>query len=234
MQKKEMVGAGTTRVKKDQVTYWYIRQLDQEVFESQPLNMQHVPSGLRSNIDKISFLSNYEPEPEYYRIHTVPALDSLARKVREGQEHFNLGMLEKAEQDFVKALMIDDQSVEASYGLAEVYSEQQQVEKLRDALNTLIHLDDAFKEQYKTRFNQFGMSLRKNGHLDESIKYYNKALEFSTSDDHIYFNLARVYFDKGDLQSCSSTLNSALELNPEFKEARQFLQYCAKRMAASA
>jgi len=73
------------------------------------------------------------------------------------------------------------------------------------------------------------VTLRKDGHLDESIGFFSKALELEKNDENLYFNMARVYFDKGDLEECTRVLQQALNLNPQFKEAGQFVRYVGKR-----
>ncbi len=45
----------------------------------------------------MDFLKQYTPEPNYYRIHTVPALDTLARKIEEGEKAFEEGKMDEAE-----------------------------------------------------------------------------------------------------------------------------------------
>jgi tetratricopeptide (TPR) repeat protein len=222
------IGTGGTQNKHQNVTYWYARQLSSEEFEVQPLNVHHVPSGVRSVLKEMDFLKQYTPEPSYYRIHTVPALNTLSRKITMGEDAFKDGNLDEAERQFIKALMIDDKSVEANYGLGEVYSEKKDFDKLKKVLDTLLGISEAFTYEHRQKFNQFGISLRKNGHYDESIRYYNKSLEIVEDDENVYFNLARVYFEKGMGDQCVEKLEQALSLNPEFVEAQKFLKYCRK------
>lgn len=222
------LGTGATASKQSHVTYWYARQLSPLEFEVQPLNTHHVPSGIRSTLGELDFLKQYTPEPRYYRIHTVPALETLTRKIKAGEEAFAQGDLNEAESQFIKALMIDDKSIDANYGLGEVYSQTKEYAKLKKVLNTLLGLDEAFTMEHRQKFNQFGISLRKNGHYDESIRYYEKSLEIVQTDENVYFNMARVYFEKGLNDSCVSSLEKALNINPEFIEAQKFLRYCQR------
>ena len=114
------IGTGDTQSKHKNVTYWYARQLSPLEFEVQPLNSHHVPSGVRSVLTEMDFLKQYTPEPTFYRVHTVPALETLSRKIQMGEEAFASGKLDDAESQFIKALMIDDKSIDANYGLGEV------------------------------------------------------------------------------------------------------------------
>lgn len=222
------IGTGGTAGKHDNVTYWYARQLSEEDFEVQPLNSHNVPSGVRSVLKEMDFLKQYTPEPNFYKIHTVPALETLNRKIKMGQDAFSDGNLDEAERQFIKALMIDDKNIDANFGLGEVYSEKKEFEKLKKVLDTLLGIDEAFTYEYRQKFNTFGISLRKNGHYDESIRYYRKSLEIVESDENVFFNLARVYFEKGMNDETIYNLERALKINPDFVEAQKFLKYCKK------
>lgn len=228
LQVESEIGTGGTQSAHESVTYWYARQLSDKEFEVQPLNVHHVPSGVRSVIAQMNFLRQYTPEPTFYRLHTVPALETLKRKIEMGEQSFADGNMDEAERQFIKALMIDDKNVDANYGLGEVYSETKEFNKLKAVLNTLLGLDEAFTIQHRQKFNQFGISLRKNGHYDESIRYYEKSLEIVESDENVYFNLARVYYEKGLNDQCMTSLEKALNINPEFIEAQKFLKYCQR------
>lgn len=231
LQKEENIGAGGTKQTHDNITYWYVRILSPDDFEVQPLNQYHVPSGIKSVVKKDKFLPEYTPEPAYYRMNTVPALESLARKIKKGQDAFANGELDEAEKQFVKALMIDEKNVDANMGLGQVYAEKHEFDKLKKVIDTLMSIDEVFVEEQRQRFNEFGISLRKNGMYDESIRYYNKALEFTTRDENLYFNLARVHYERGDQDGAIKSLQSALDLNPSFVEAQKFLRHCERLTA---
>lgn len=226
---EDEIGSGGTQRKHEAQTFWYVRRLSDEHFEVQPLNAHHVPSGIKTEYPRTEFLYQFSPEPDYYRRHTVPALQTLAKKIQQGERYFNLGMLDDAELEFIKALMIDDLNLAANYGLGKVYSEQKEYDKLKKVVDVLTGIDGAFNFEHRQKLNDFGINLRKNGHLDESIRYYNRALEFNTEDENLLFNLARAYFDKGEAEQAIATLETALTINPQFKEALKFLQYCRKR-----
>lgn len=226
--KETQIGLGETAAKRETLTYWYVRQLGDDVFEVQPLNIYHVPSGVRQEMSRKEFLENYSPEPNYYRIHTVPALTSLVKRIAQGERLLSEGLLNDAEKQFIKALMIDDLNVKATYGLGAVASEQKDEAKLNKVLNSLLHMDDAFAQEFRDQFNSFGISLRKNKHYDKALRFYTRALELNAMDEHVYFNMARAAYEKGDLDACLAHLNIALSLAPEFVEAKKFLDHCQR------
>ncbi len=231
LRKADDVGTGATQSKHAQLTYWYARQISQQDVETQPLNVYHVPSGIKRKVLLDDFIRVYTPEPRYYEVNTVPALKSLSAKIEQGEKFFSMGLLDDAEKSFLKALMIDEMSVPANYGLGEVYTEQKDFLKLKKVLTVLMGLDDAFATEYRQKLNTFGINLRKQGFFDESIEFFNKALEIQKDDENIYFNLARVHFDKGELSTCMDILAKATQLNPGFNEAHKFIAYCERMLS---
>ena len=224
------VGEGGTRGHHEQVTYWYARRISDDEYEVQPLNSNHVPSGIRSMLPKGDFIKQYVPEPAYYERHTQPALKSLYEKVRIGEEAFEDDQLDEAERSFLKALMIDEKNVPANLGVGAVYSEKKEFRKVQKVLNILLNQDETFKQEQRKRFNTLGMSLRKQGMLDEALNYYLKSLDYAPSDENLHFNLARVYFDKGDHAATLEHLQQCLTINPKLEVAHKFLRYCEKHM----
>lgn len=222
------VGSGTTKTAHQKLTYWFVRQIGDDTFDIQPLNIYHVPSGMREFIKGDVFLAEYTPEPNYYNVNTVPALRSLYEKITKGEEHLSEGNLDAAEMEFLKALMIDDLNIEANYGLGAVYTEKNDFDKLARILKVLMGQGGTFSHEHKERLNAFGVRLRRNGHLEQAAAFLEKAHEATPDDDHIMFNLARVYFDRKELEKCRTTLTRALQVNPAFIEARKFLNYCQK------
>jgi len=220
------IGMGDSATTRETVTNWFVRQLERDRFEVQPLNIYHVPSGVKQELSAREFLSNYSPEPQYYKVFTVPALDSLARKIEKGEELFAAGQIDEAEKAFLKALMIDDVNVKANYALGSVYLEKHDFAKLKKVLNTLLHVDEAFSQEHRERFNAFGIDLRKGKLFDEALGFYSRALEVHAMDEHVYFNMARAYYEKNAREECMRHLDIALAVNPDFEEARKFLEFC--------
>lgn len=219
-------GMGFSGKTQDQKTYWFVKRIDDDRYEVQPLNSQHVPSGLCSVISKKEFITEYFPELDYYERKTVPALKSLQNKLAKGEDCFAKEQLGDAEKEFTKALFIDEKNPQASIRLGEVHCLKKEYEKLKIAMDRILNNDAVFSEQERHRFNEFGISLRKNGYHKESLRYYTKALEVNDSDEHLHFNIARVYFDMEDVGQCINHLNAALKIRPKFKEASDFLRYC--------
>ncbi len=218
-------GVGFTIQTQEQKIYWFVRRLDDDRYELQPLNSQHVPSGPRTIISKRQFMAEYVPELDYYERKTVPALKSLHKKLEKGEELFS-DALDEAEKEFSKALIIDENNPQANIRLGEVHCKNKDYKKLKTVLDRILNNDAVFAEEERHRFNEFGMNLRKNGYHNESIQYYSKALNVNSTDEHLHFNMARVFFDMGKMEECRRHLHKALEIRSDFQEATLFLKHC--------
>lgn len=205
-------------------TFWFVRKRSEDLFEVRPLNANHVPSGVAKLVSKEDFLQYYTPELSYYQDNTLPCLETLQKKVRMGRRYFNLGQLERAEQEFCDAVLIQDDNVDSNMGLSEVYAEQQEFTKLRCVLDKLLNIDEVFREEQRHKFNEFGINLRKQELFDDAIRFYSKALEVNEKDENLHFNIARAFHSKDLVDECRNHLMRALELNPDMNEARSFMR----------
>jgi len=62
------------------------------------------------------------------------------------------------------------------------------------------------------------------GLYDESIEEFRKAIDLDPIDAHNHFNLALSYRKKGDINAAIREYETALELAPDFKEAKYNLE----------
>lgn len=225
--KKQLAsGFGATRHSAEQKTYWFVRRMDDDNYEIQPLNQNHVPSGVTSTISKGTFMKEYVPEVDYYERQTLPALQTLRRKLDRGEELFQMDQLDAAESEFAKALSIDEDNPQANLRQGDIACRKKDFKKLKQALQRIMGIDKIFVEAERHRFNEFGMNLRKEGFFSEAVAYYSKALQVSSQDEHLYFNIARVFHQMGNQSACLQHLEDALRINPAFEQAQRFLGYC--------
>ena len=103
--------------------------------------------------------------------------------------------------------------------------------KRKDSNVTLDFLEKFAEEQegilpvHKHMFTDFGMDLRRSRLPLLAIKFYKRALELSPGDCNAHFNIARAYYELGDIAACRESLLQALDLEPGFHHALDFLQY---------
>jgi hypothetical protein len=87
----QKVGTGTTTRKTVKKSYWFVDEIDNNVIEIQPLNVNYVPSGPKRRIPKEDFLEKFSPEPEFYVSTVFPNMRKLNQNIKKGEEHREKG-----------------------------------------------------------------------------------------------------------------------------------------------
>ncbi|MDY0306733.1 MULTISPECIES: tetratricopeptide repeat protein [Desulfovibrio] len=227
----EKIGTGTTTRKTISKMYWYAEERDDGVVEVQPLNTQHVPSGPKTEVPKADFLDKYQPELEFYTKIVYPKMQELSRTIRRAEEQRERGALYSAEFEFGNVLKVDVENVRANFGLGLTYMAKGETAKADDIFGRVVHLDAAFSTEHKHLFNEFGISLRKTGMHDQAIEYYTRALEMTQTDENLHYNVARAYFEKGDIPKAEYHLEKCLAMNKNHEEARKFQEFIKNKVS---
>ncbi|BCS89456.1 tetratricopeptide repeat protein [Pseudodesulfovibrio sediminis] len=227
------VGTGTTQRKAVQKAFWYAEEGEPDAEGNrlvlvQPLNNNNVPSGPKESVPLVDFLERYNPEIEYYQEHVFPRIKEMNSTLKRAEAQREQGALYSAQFEFEAALSFDEKNVRANFGLGLTYMERGESEKAGDIFERLVSLDAAFSPEHKHLFNEFGINLRKSKLLDQAVDYYSRALEITEDDDNLYYNVARAYFERGDLDECRESLRKALALNPTHEAATKFMAYLDK------
>ncbi len=230
----QKVGTGTTTRKTIQKTYWYVEEREEGLLEIQPLNKNYIPSGPKRKITLEDLVAKFAPEPEFYVSTVFPKLQELSRTIQKGERHRGKGEVFSAEMEFNQALTVDEENVRANFGLGLTYLDRGEAHKANDIFERLVRLDAAFEQEHKHLFNDFGISLRKNKMIDQALDYYRKAESLVTeTDENLYYNIARAYFDKDNTTECLEYLKRALKINPDLTEARRFVKYLVDQKLVS-
>lgn len=219
------VGTGTTQRRTIQKTYWSVEELDSGLIEVQPLNRNYIPSGPKRKIERDDFLAKYSPEPEFYMTTVFPAIKQVDEAVVRGEKHRERGAAYSAEFEFKQATAVDEENVRANFGLGLTYLDRGDQVKANDIFERIVDLEAAFEEKHKHLFNDFGINMRKNKMFEQALQYYLRAEELVTNDENLFHNIARCYFEKGDVEGCKKYLIKSLEINPNLKESKMFWAY---------
>jgi len=229
LRKTSELGSGATTTDRENVTYWYARQLSDSACEVQPLAAGGMPSGMLKRITLPDFIKSYSPEPFYYSEHPVPELDGLAEKLLGSEDGEALSRLDAGERKALGSLLVDPFDIADPSRPDHEEKTAAVLAKARAILKALLSRCETARFENRSRFSGFGVRLRKDGHYDESISYFTKALDIEKNDENVYFNMARVYYDMGDMAGCRGALEQALSINPEFPEAGQFARFIARK-----
>lgn len=224
-QEVKKVGTGTTTRKTIQKTFWFCTEMDNGTLEVQPLNPNYVPSGPKKTITKDEFFASFSPEPEMYVSNVYPKMRELNQTIARADRHRAKGEHFSAEMEYGTALKVDEENVRANFGLGITYLERGESGKADNIFERLVRLEAAFEEEHKHLFNEFGIKLRKNKMLDQSISYYERAMDLAKKDENLMYNLARAYLDAQKYDKALDALLQALELNPKLEPGVKFLEW---------
>ncbi|MDC0336557.1 tetratricopeptide repeat protein [Pseudodesulfovibrio sp.] len=207
------VGTGTTAKKQESRVLWYVKQREVDEFGIRKINPQFVPVGDEKIIDQEKLLDEYTPEVEIHNTQVEPAMCALRKTIAKGDKHREKGEPLSAEMEYTKALDVDEKNVRAMFGLGLVYLDRKDKEKSRMVFDELVGMEAAFSDKHKHLFNEFGIALRKSELYDEAVQYYTRAVELTTDDENLYYNLARAFYEKDDWEHCIEFASRALKID---------------------
>lgn len=98
-----------------------------------------------------------------------------------------------------------------------------------DAFNLL---EDALHDDPQAIFlyNRIGIVLRRMGQFETAEKYYQKAVAICNTDEYLYFNFGRLYYDWKKWDKMLEAAELALQINPDFAEAAKMKQFALKKV----
>jgi len=219
------VGTGTTARNQDSTLFYYAKQIDDDLLALQSLNAQWAPSGPALEVTLQELITQYQPEVDLFLKKVKPVMKKIAKAVAKGDRHRSQGEPYSAAMEYNNALALDETNVRAMFGLGLTYLQYDQHEKAKMLFEELIGLDGFAAPEYKHLFNQFGIELRKQKLHEQARRYYARAIETCASDENLYFNLARAFFEDGRIGDADRTLETCLRFNPEHEEALRFRKY---------
>ena len=151
--------------------------------------------------------SQGEYEAAIVAFRKATQLDRLFAKAYEamGRAYKELGMNEEAQQCLQKA--------------ADIYLGREKMQDAEAVLNEILQISP----DSVNVFNSLGVLYRRRGDLQTSLNYYRKALKVHPEEPHIHYNIGRLYFELKLPDQAKTAFNKALELDPDFNEAKEVL-----------
>ena len=113
---------------------------------------------------------------------------------------------------------LDDESTRERAMLAIEYIEKGDMNKAIEVIDGM----DGVISYIIHHYNTLGIQSREASAYPEAIANYQKALAIYDKDEGLHYNLARSYYELGDHDKSRESLGRALELNPQFSDARIF------------
>ncbi len=214
--RKEKVGEGGMRKEYVHSIYWLVVNLGKNSYIAIALNDKNLPTAVYKVVTTDELLKSYSPDPKYYLKNVYPVIRSLQTKIKILEDAAKISDLSDRERHFLVALKLDDISKS---------SDESGLSRARRIILGTPLEEGEFNFSQRNQLNTFGIDLRKKKNYDDAIKFYQKGLEVNPNDDHLVFNIARAYFEKGLIAPCKRLLEKALSMNPDLKEARQFSEF---------
>lgn len=222
------IGAGTTARRVKQTALYYCREVDDDVIEIRLLNPHNVPFGDVEQITKDELLAEYLPMPQLYK-EVMGNIRNIQKSIARGEKFRKRGETFTAEFEFNNALNLDEENVRANFGVGLCLLARDENEKAQQVFQRIVKIDSAFNSEHKHLFNEYGIELRKKKLLEEAAEYYARALELTSDDENLWYNLARAWFDNEDYAKAADAVTKCLELNPVHEHGKKMLNYLNKK-----
>jgi tetratricopeptide (TPR) repeat protein len=222
------LGTGHTQKTQKVKNYCDAEQINDEKVKLAFLGNEGRPTGIVIELAIDEFLRRYTLDPNF-KVKTKEESErdkhiAIAEKHRARGEHFS------AEMEYHSALKIDPESIRANFGIGTLYMEMGDTSKAKEVFKQLSEIEAIFEEDNKHIFNEFGIELRKASMIDEALANYLKAITISPQDEHLHFNIARVYYDKKEMNDALEWIRKAMDINPHFRDAHSFEALILKEM----
>ncbi|MCU0578439.1 MAG: tetratricopeptide repeat protein [Desulfobacterota bacterium] len=147
----------------------------------------------------------------------------VEKHVRNGEAHYEKREFHSAVSEFNKALSLNGDHLRAHLGKGKTLFARGDREEAQRVFEHLGRIETLYERENKHVFNEFGIELRKRKLLKEAIANYAKAIAIDPEDAVIFYNLGRAYYEQGEQGQAAQYLHRALTLQPDFREAREFL-----------
>lgn len=216
------VGFGATKRRVKQTVYVYAEEAEDGMMACRTLSSEFIPQGNKRMVSREDLLKKFVPAPHIYLNKVLPALAALEQAVDSAERCRQEGQFFTAEFEFKNALRLDEDHIRASFGLGLTYLDRGDPDNADIVFRKLSRVEGVSDPEYKHLFNEFGIKLRRNRMYHQALSHYGKALRLSPGDDHLRYNLARALFEKGKLRAALHSLDKALAIREDFKEAIEF------------
>ncbi|MBW2091882.1 MAG: tetratricopeptide repeat protein [Deltaproteobacteria bacterium] len=229
--KKISLGTGSTARDQELNNYYLTDTIDENTVRLRPLDINGEPLDFVEKVEIAEFKRDFTFQPQYYENRKSLKEIKVDRVIAQAQEYYEKKEYFSAEYEYMRALKLDEENLRAKFGVGKVYLSRGEHDKAGEVFEQVSKVEAVFLKENKHIFNELGMELRKLGLFQQAISFYKKALSFVKDDEHLYFNIGRAYYEKGDLKAAAKYLQSALKLNPKLLASKQLLQVIRKELA---
>ncbi|WP_264983811.1 tetratricopeptide repeat protein [Pseudodesulfovibrio portus] len=208
--KSRNVIRGTTLVGHGHAHYWLVRQVGGSAYGVRGVDGDFLPFHAEAIISADELLSDYTPEVSVFEDRMLSAVK---------RHDYRLAGDGCGPESGRSVLCLDEVNVRGLFELGVEYILAGLSTRGRNLIRELIRVKAPFPGKDQFLFNEFGIRLRKIGFLDGAVICYRRALKYTEADDHLYYNLARAYYEQGQWWDCMRALSQCFALNPDLPQA---------------
>lgn len=157
----------------------------------------------------------------------MEALEARKREgLERGQKHLDEQQFDEARQTFDRLTGEFPGDAELKADIADRYYK---AGLNQDAVG---HLSQAINESPESihLYNRIGIVLRKMQDYESAEGYYRRALGICQTDEYLFFNLGRLYYDWQKWAKMAEAAKMAVAINPNFAEAKKLLAFAQKKL----
>lgn len=151
---------------------------------------------------------------------------SVEELLAEAQGKLDGFLFDEAREAFDKVVAKDPDNVNLKADIGERFLKAERYEEAFEYLKDALAADPSKLHLY----NRIGIALRKMGKFDVAERYYMQALKVGGRDPNLIFNLGRLYIDWKKWDKVAVAAKKALEVEPDFEEARKMLAFAKKKL----
>lgn len=160
-----------------------------------------------------SFQTAVEQNPDYYAAYIEMGVMNEERRNDISLDYFNT------------ALDLAPNSIEAWYNKAMYFQNRAKYEQAKTCYRSIIQIDSTYPEAY---YNQGYIKLVYEKEYDSSIYFFDKTTQLDTAHFQAYNNLGLSYEYSGDIEKAKVNYRKAIDINPDFKLAKDNLNLVSK------
>ncbi len=196
--------------------------------EVYPLIISYTPGDEKELLHKIHEVLKNLQENVNEAVQTEAAAIQRRKDegLQQGQDHLDKSEHDEARTVFNGLVNVFQEDTDLKAAVADKYINSGLYEDAHALLNQALEHDP----QAIFLYNHIGIALRRMGKFEQAEQYYLKALEISQSDEYLYFNCGRLYYDWEKWDKMLELANKALEINPDFTEALKMKNFALKKL----
>ena len=217
------MGSGATQRQAEQQLKWFAAVSPDNKVLVQPMSEDLTLSGLVKIVPSADFYINYNPDIPIFCNYIAPDMKMLDQWI--GPK----GSPPPASPPSGRIARMFSGFLSIIRGHPTSKIKQEDYDTVRGMLEAVIGMD--VMACFQKSITGEAIFERKQGNYSQALSYYNRSMALGGKDSHLLFNMARVYYEMGDIDQAKNCLEEALKSSPDLEPARKFLEFISGHAA---